>query len=137
MKKYQITFEVPDDFDPEELELEAKYKDTISVSDEGFVTVTSGDLAKILEEKLTAVSERVSTGDVIILKYPIEVADQLAYDGGIMLQNWVQKIESKTGFPVLAMLDSIEFMVENKEESIAMLKAMIEKIEVRSSILSV
>ena len=137
MKKYQITFEVPDDFDPEELELEAKYKDNISVSDEGFVTATSEDLEKILEEKLTAVSERVSNGDVIILKYPIEVADELAHDNGMMLRNWMREIESKTGFPVLAMLDSIEFMVENKEESIKMLKAMIEKIEVRSSILGV
>ena len=37
MKQYQITFNVPDDFDPEEMELNVTYKDNVAILNEGFI----------------------------------------------------------------------------------------------------
>ena len=54
MKHYQITFEVPDDFNPDNMELNAAYGEgtEVSISDEGFVQYARGEQLKELFEKI-------------------------------------------------------------------------------------
>lgn len=49
MKYYQITFSVPDDFDPDQLELSANDKYKMELVSEGFVKIPSNELSLVEE----------------------------------------------------------------------------------------
>ena len=130
MKKYQLTFDVPDDFEPEELSLTTEYKDTISISDEGFVPSVSEQIGKLIDEQVKVEWVTASDDGIIIFKFPIELA---AYFDEI--EQIKEKLENTTGKQVLGIVDSIDLMVSSPHDAINMLQAMIDKVRTRAAIL--
>lgn len=122
MKQYTITFDVPDDFDPNELELTASYKSDIEISYEGF-----SDLASILKDKIELSNMgSVKDTDVVIFKLPVDMMGEAPYIH--------ERLEAELGCKVLGLVNDTDVLVENQAEAIDMLNKMINTINLRSSI---
>ena len=124
MKYYQVTFEVPDGFVPEELAIEASYKEDIAIATEGFV-----DIESLIKEKLELSALDVSEHRICIVKFKQDAAFDVTTVNQLKLA-----IESVTGLTTLCILDDMEIMTANSAEAIDMLQKMINKINFRASI---
>ena len=141
MKQYQITFNVPDDFQPDELSLSANYdrgENEISIAEEGF-TEESEEIGKIWEELQTLIKEKldlkvdtVPENSVVRITFPPEaVADYQALTSLNILKD---AVESTYKCPCIIYCGTLEVMVENADDAIKMLNGMIAKIKTRAAV---
>lgn len=111
MKEYQITLQVPDDFDPEQLELGYP---------EDFEIVTEGEFSPL--DYVEQVG-KVEPDSVIIFRFPPGIDPEFA--------NWLQHhLESQ--FPdnkVVGIVGDLEIMIQNEAEAVKVLESMIEKVK--------
>ena len=130
MKKYTVTFDVPDDFVPEEMELTANYKDDIVISAEGFY-----DIQEIIKSIPGMEIEELKpdSSSVYLLKFPKEWAlDPDRYFG--VIDGVRAGLEELTDRPVISFVDDLDILAQNSAQAIDMLNKMIAKINLRSSI---
>ena len=132
MKLYKITFEVPDDFNPDELELNASYKDEINISSERFVNAQKDEILQIIKDKCTFEKATIGENDVIIFKFPKEALD--LPDAMTYLTSIRTAIETNFGCPAVGFVGDIDVLVENADQAIDMFNGMIAKVKVRSAV---
>jgi len=128
MKQYQITLGVPDDFNPEELDMTVSYKDDIEILSEGFT-----DIADI-KEKLQAIVDNceLSTiepkeNDIVLFKFDELTSAEEA-------KSIMFVIEEKTGRPALGMSKSLDVLIEDANATVEMLNGMIAKVKTRAAV---
>lgn len=128
MKHYQIVLEVPDNFNPEELDMTVSYQDDIEIFSEGF---TNDDE---LSEKLKSIIEsceistiEVKDNDVVLFKFDDSVQPE---EASIAMLT----IEEKTGRPALGVNKDIDLLVEDADSTIEMLNGMIAKVKTRAAV---
>lgn len=128
MKQYQITLGVPDDFNPEELDMTVSYKDDIEILSEGFT-----DIADI-KKKLQAIVDNceLSTiepkeNDIILFKFDESTSAEEA-------KSIMFVIEEKTGRPAIGMSKSLDVLVEDANATVEMLNGMIAKVKTRAAV---
>jgi len=124
MKHYQITFQVPDDFVPEDLELNVTYKDEIEIVQEGEVSVES-----LLANQINLTNQKREDGDVFLFKYP----DKMSPEFATAVKDYLA--EALPDNTVIGLVDSIDLLVQNSDQAIEMLEQMINKVKTRSAIL--
>lgn len=124
MKKYYFALEVPDDFNPEELDIDFKYKDDITVSREGFID-------EDLLSKLNIKKDTVGENDVVRFTFPVD--DTINYE---TLDLFREMLEYAYKCPVVGHADNLELFVENADKAIDMFNGMIAKIKVRAAVKS-
>lgn len=135
MKKYILELDVPNDFNPDEMDVEISYPndDSISVSNEGFI-----DSIYLLEDVRRAIDNmdyldklgEVKSTDVVIFRYSVEFMDSDP-ETVILIQ---KLLESKLGCTVIGLVGDVDVLVQNSAEAINMLKAMIDKINAKAII---
>lgn len=128
MKQYQITLGVPDDFNPEELDMTVSYKDDIEILSEGFT-----DIAEI-KKKLQAIVDNceLSTiepkeNDIVLFKFDESTSAEEA-------RSIMFIIEEKTGRPALGMSKSLDVLIEDANATVEMLNGMIAKVKTRAAV---
>ena len=128
MKQYQITLGVPDDFNPEELDMTVSYKDDIEILSEGFT-----DIADIKEKLQTIVDNcELSTiepkeNDIVLFKFDESTSAEEA-------KSIMFVIEEKTGRPALGMSKSLDVLIEDANATVEMLNGMIAKVKTRAAV---
>lgn len=126
MKLYNLTLSVPDDFDPEQLELNMNYPDEINLSGEGFVSIE--DILSKCEIDVSKISE----SSVVIFRFPQELVDQPG--GPEQLNDIKVYLESQLKCTVIGLTNNIELLVQNSAEAIQMLQGMMNKINSKAII---
>lgn len=128
MKQYQVTLGVPDDFNPEELDMTVSYKDDIEILSEGFT-----DIADI-KEKLQAIVDNceLSTiepkeNDIVLFKFDESMGPEEA-------KSIMFIIEEKTGRPALGISKSLDVLIEDANATVEMLNGMIAKVKTRAAV---
>lgn len=129
MKQYQLTFEVPDDFNPEELEINVTYKDDIEIIDEGYRDFYK-NIEDLITKKVSLLSENTGGDNVVIFKFPGELTQFPQY-----ITHLKEVLELKTDKTVIGVLDNVDILVQNADDAIEMLEGMIGKIKARALIL--
>lgn len=138
MKQYQMTFNVPDDFDPEEMIMNVQYeKGEITIEGEGFYedmipTDILNSIDDFLKNDLRLVKDAVKEGDVVRMVFTPESA-RLPFFGKVINALKVA-VEETYEVPCIAHMSSIDVLVESADEAIDMLNKMIAKIKVRSAV---
>ena len=125
MKNYQITLEVPDDFDPDKLDFDATYPEDIVVTGEGFF-----DMKDVLKS-IDLEHVKANQSNVVIFKYPEEIADQAPMFPDILRSYLESKLE---GCTVIGMIKDIDILIANSVEATKMLQGMIDKINSKAII---
>lgn len=113
MKNYQITLQVPDNFDPEQLGIDLAYPEDIEIINEGEFN-PDDYIPDVFNPK-----ER----DVVIFKFPADTPPETAQ----LLHNYLQ-----AKFPdnkVIGLTNNVDFLIENADEAVKMLEEMIEKVK--------
>lgn len=124
MKHYTLTFQVPDDFDPDKLDITASYpEEELALVNESFLNVEE------IVKNLVLEYPKVSNTSVAILKFPKEFMDDLA-----SLQVIVLSLKASLGCEVFSMVNDLEIMIQNSAEAVQMLQRMIDKIKAKSII---
>lgn len=125
MKQYYLNLTVPDDFDPEKLEISANYPDgDVLLQGEGYI-----DVDKIASE-IEANLEKVTPNSVVVFKFSKEIMNEAP-----MLIPSIQKmLEDKLGCTVVGLVDDVDILIQNSGEAINMLKKMIDKINSKALI---
>ena len=143
MKQYQITFAVPDDFVPEEMELQAGYGSepgTIQLVEEGFVEPDSMNVDETWEKLKTLVQDKVN---ILVDNIPENAVVRITFPANIVsddessllsLNALKNAVESTYKCPCICYTDSIDAMVENADQAIDMLNKMIAKIKTRYAV---
>lgn len=129
MKQYQLTFEVPDDFNPEELEINMTYKDDIEIIDEGYRDFYQ-KIEDLVAKKVLLLTENTEGDNVVIFKFPGELTQFPQY-----INHLKEVLELKTDKTVIGVLDNVDILVQNADDAIEMLEGMIGKIKARALIL--
>ena len=143
MKQYQITFAVPDDFNPDELELNAGYKDEITICDESYVSedsnaasflanISEGLLQFMKDNNIEISKESAGEHDVVVFKFPPEILQHAESSTYISLIR--QQLEQAFGCLTIGIVNDIDLLVENADEAIKMLNGMLAKVKVRSAV---
>ena len=142
MKQYQIVFNVPDDFVPEELELTASYgkgQGEISIEGESFIKSSEEDVTKaweelksIVEEKISFKIDEVPENSVIRILFPPEVATD--FESLSSLNTLKDAVEAVYRKPCICYCNSMDLMVDNADDAIKMLNGMIAKIKTRAAV---
>lgn len=135
MKTYQITFAVPDNFDPDEMELNVGYKDELSICDEGFNSL-SDSIDNFLSNSGISLEEmKLKEDSVIIFKVPVDVANSMNQSELAVYFNMIKNgLEAATGKKVMGYIDNIDVLVKNANDAIEMFNGMIAKIRLMDSI---
>ena len=137
MKQYQAVFNVPENFDPEKVELQATYgviedAGLMSIAEEGFVdgeqeiTLTP-ELEQFVKDRTVILKDGSNENDVVRIMFD-EGAD--AAD----LQMIVKVCEAIYKCPCICLSANMEVFVENADEAIKMLNGMIAKIKTRAAV---
>jgi len=129
MKQYQLTFGVPDDFNPEELEINVTYKDDIEIIDEGYRDFYK-KIEDLITEKVSLLTKNTEGDNVVIFKFPGELTQFPQY-----ITHLKEVLELKTDKTVIGVLDNVDILVQNADDAIEMLEGMIGKIKARALIL--
>ena len=123
MKKYTLVFNVPDDFVPEEMDVNTSYKDDIELVYEGFA-----NLEDSIKNAVSGLDIKESS--VVIFKFP-----EWACDCPEQVQSIKKYIEDTVPCKcVLGIVGDVDILVEDSASAIDMLKNMINVINLRSSI---
>lgn len=135
MKTYQITFAVPDNFDPDEMELNVGYKYELSICDEGFNSL-SDSIDNFLSNSGISLEEmKLKEDSVIIFKVPVDVANSMNQSELAVYFNMIKNgLEAATGKKVMGYIDNIDVLVKNANDAIEMFNGMIAKIRLMDSI---
>lgn len=124
MKTYQITFNVPDDFVPEEMELNVSYKDDIEIIGEGEV-----DISDELLSKTSLLPTKIEKGQVVIYKFPEDMPPDIS---SLILKQLEANLPDNT---IIGMVDNVDLLVQNSDDAVKMLEGMINKVSTRAKIL--
>lgn len=124
MKHYQITFEVPDDFVPEEMELNVGYKDHVAITQEGEVNIE-----ELLKDKVEIVKQEYSEGNILIFKHPEEMSPEFATS----VMRYLEAVVPNS--TAIGLVNNVDLLVQYPEEAVKMLEGMINKIQTRAAIL--
>lgn len=138
MKQYQMIFNVPDDFDPDEMIMNVQYeKGEITIDGEGFCenTIHSSIISSIdefLKNDLRLVKDAVKEGDIVRMIFTPEAARTPFF--GEVINALKVAVEETYKVPCIAHMSSIDVLVESADEAVDMLNKMIAKIKVRSAV---
>lgn len=129
MKKYILALDVPDDFNPEEMDINISSKQDIDISSEGFINfdTLSEEIIKNSDIKLETIDEH----SVALFKCSSEVAQSYGIENFDQIR---QSLEENLKCPVIGYVDDLELFVENADQAIDMFNGMIAKIKVRAAI---
>ena len=134
MKHYQITFNVPDDFNPDEMELNASYKDDITIFSEGFEDILS-KMPEFLSKYANIDKLKVDEKDVILVYISKECYEAMPdSEIGIYMSLIKKSLEDAFNCPVLVFVNDLEILVQNANQAIDMFNGMIAKVKVRAAI---
>ena len=137
MKQYQVVFNVPENFDPDKLSLQASYEvpedaGQMSIEEEGFVddeqeiTLTP-ELEQFVKDRTVILKDGSNENGVVRIMFN-EGAD--ADD----LQMIVKVCEAIYKCPCICLSANMDVLVENSDDAIKMLNGMIAKIKTRSAV---
>jgi hypothetical protein len=127
MKTYNIALAVPNDFDPEQLELNLNYPDGyIEIADEGFNDYSKRVESFVAESELKQL--QVNDQTVVLFTFPSELAQQNPYAAQLIKQ----ELENILHCQVLGVTNDIEVLAQNSAEAIHMLQQMIDKVNSKS-----
>ena len=129
--RYQLTLEVPDDFNPEEMGIELSYKDEVTIVSEGFTLSSDSTLDELLKS-IEVKKETIDEHSVVIFKFPKAIME--LPEGPTVINMLKDRMESEFGCPAVGYLDDIDILVENADEAINMFNGMIAKVKVRSAV---
>lgn len=139
MKQYQILFDVPDNFVPEQLALQATYDDpeaanTITISDEGFVDGNQAleltdELKTFIENHTVILKDGSNEHDVVRIMFSSNSNVELD-----QLQTVTKVCEVVYQCPCICCTSDLDVLVENSDEAIKMLTGMIAKIKTRAAV---
>lgn len=124
MKTYHFTLEVPDDFDPGQLELNLNYPEDISILDEGLFSLE--DIAKMI--KVDQI--KVLPNSVVTIKFSEEAMN----DPGLIQLFTSTLKETLKDCTVISMIDDMDILVQNSAEATKMLQGMLDLIKSKSII---
>lgn len=123
MKQYTITFDVPDDFNPDEMALNVQYPAEITLADEGFF-----NMEELIKEKIKVSEIKPEEGKVILFTFPSETI------GVDNLNKMRDVLETVTGLPAIGYIDNFDVLVQQADEAVNMLNGMIAKIKLHSTV---
>lgn len=128
MKPYTITLDVPDDFDPELLEIILSYpSDGVKIKSEGFLS--SEELTRAIDS-LSIETAKLSSSNVVIVKFPSDSdPEPTQYFLNILRDQF-----EETGCTFIAMVNDMDVLVQNSAEALKMLEMMKQKINSKSII---
>ena len=126
MKEYNLVLSVPDDFDPEQLEVDLGYPEDVQIVREGFP-----DFEDKLISSIDVKKDTVGPNDVV--RFVIEKDSYLCTDPSMVVRI-KDMLEAKYGCPVIGYIGDLDLFVENADQAIDMLNGMIAKVKVRSAV---
>lgn len=127
MKTYNITFSVPDDFNPEKLELNVNYPDEdVEIISEGFYNF---DTINELVKKINALNMSVTSSSVVLFRYPEELTAV-----PWIIQSLKESLEKQLGCTVIGLVGNIDLLIKNSVEATKMLQQMINTINSKAII---
>lgn len=137
MKQYQITLEVPDEFDPEEDIINIQFGneadvESISIVDEQFVSAEKyierfEEIKKLIESNCDFKLDDLKDDSVIRIMF--DPTDDVSN-----LQEVLTYVEMIYNRKCICLCNKLDVLVENADEAINMLNGMIAKIKVRSAV---
>lgn len=128
MKLYIITLSVPDDFDPELLEVELAYpSDNVEIKSEGFLS--SEELTKVIDS-MSIETVKLSPSNIVIAKFPADSDPGPTQYFLNILKDQFEEI----GCTFIAIVNDIDVLVQNSAEALKMLEMMKQKINSKSII---
>lgn len=128
MKPYTITLDVPDDFDPELLEVELAYpSDNLEIKSEGFLS--SEELTKTIDS-MSIETVKLSPSNVVIVKFPADSNPEPTQYFLNILKDQFEEI----GCTFIAIVNDMDVLVQNSAEALKMLEMMKQKINSKSII---
>lgn len=126
MKPYTITLDVPDDFNPELLEIEFSYPlDGVEIKSEGFLS--SEELTKAIDSMSTE-TVKLSPNNVVIVKFPADSNPEPTQYILNILKDQFEEI----GCTFIAIVNDMDVLVQNSAEALKMLEMMKQKINSKS-----
>ena len=123
MKQYTITFDVPDDFNPDEMALNVQYPAEIALADEGFF-----NMEELIKEKIKVSEIKPEEGKVILFTFPSERV------GVENLTKMRDTLETVTGLPAIGYISDFDVLVQQADEAINMFNGMIAKLKLHSAV---
>lgn len=131
MQDYQLVLNVPDDFDPLQLDVELSYPEAeIGIAREAF-DVTVSELSKKIIENCKLDLTKITENSVVIFKFP----QSLAVEAGPQFIKQIQlELEANLHCTVLGLVDDIDLLVENSAEAVKLLEGMLAKVKSKSII---
>ena len=139
MKQYQVVFNVPENFDPDKLSLQASYEvpedaGQMSIEEEGFVDEEqeislSPELETLIKDKTVIIKDGANEHDVIRIMFSDD--SNVDAEG---LQSIMKACEAMYHCPCICLSANIDVLVENADEAIKMLNGMIAKVKTRSAV---
>lgn len=138
MKRYQVIFEVPDDFNPDDLTLTASYGETpgqIRLADEGF-ELSQPELEEAMKDfikELHSITvDNIGENSIVRVTFDEKTATQPYFAENI--QAIMKMIENSYKVPCVCHMDNVDVLVEDANEAVAMFEKMIAKIKTRASV---
>ena len=123
MLNYQVTFEVPEDFNPPDLKMQVQYPEQVKIIDQHFSNSIEG-----LALQAISLNEIPLDGkDAIIVR----ISHPYLYDSED-ITNLVETLEEKLQRPVIGLTDDFDVDPKTSDEAIKMLENMIENIKNRT-----
>ena len=123
MKTYTIALNVPDDFDPEKLGVDLSYEEDIEIAHEGFFSLEN------FRDSIEPIRQDVTEHSVVTFKFPPE-----ALNDPIALNLIKDKFECEFGVPAVGYVNSIDLLVQNADDAIAMFEKMIAKVKTQAAV---
>ena len=127
MKQYYLNLTVPDDFDPEKLEISANYPEgDLILQGEGFIDVEN------IADQLKVNVQDLAPNSVVLFKY----SKELMNEAPMIIPSIQKMLEDKLGntATVVGLVDDVDILIQNSSEAINMLKKMIDKINSKAII---
>ena len=123
MKTYTIALSVPDDFDPQKLGIDLSYDEDIEIKEEGFFDLDQ------TKELITVFGREVTENSIVTFSFPPE-----ALNDPIALNLIREQFEAQFGCPAVGYVNSIDLLVQNADDAIAMFEKMIAKVKTRAAV---
>lgn len=126
LKTYHFSLEVPDDFDPGQLEVNLSYPEDITILDEGLFSLE--DIASMI--KLDEL--KVASNSVVVVKFSKDLVDHPE-----LVQITVSALKTQLNdlhCTVISMVDDVDMLVQNSAEATKMLQGMLDLVKSKSII---
>jgi len=133
MKQYALILNVPDDFNPEELQINLDYKDEVELCLEDFVDNLTYLDPELFLEKIDVSKIHVGENDIVRFTFPESAAEA----HGLEYLNAIRDtLESTCKCPVVGYANNMEVFVDNADDAIKMFNGMIAKVKTRAAVKS-